>query len=143
MWPDVMKGVGEQFHALADILGEEHDLSVLKSVLEAEALARAEEVSAVAEAAGLRRAEKQREAKSLGARIFAERGGAFTKRLGHYWTAWKCQAAEVREEPAVEVRAANEEDAREAAPEAIVEAGVSEESAIAQASETSSANEAG
>lgn len=144
LWPEVMKGLADQFHALADILGEEHDLSVLQSVLEAEALARAEEVSAVAQAAASKRAQKQRQAKSLGARIFAERAGAFTKRLGHYWTAWKCQAAaEPQEEPSVNLRPADEEDTQQAAPEPIIEAGVSEEVAVSEPPPETSTTEAG
>jgi CHAD domain-containing protein len=144
IWPEVMKSLADQFHALADILGEEHDLSVLKSVLEAEALARAEEVSAVAEAAGSKRAQRQQEAKSLGARIFAERPGAFTKRLGHYWTAWQCQAAKVQEEPAIDLSPPNAQDTPQSAPESIIEAGVSEEVVIPdQSPETLDAKQAG
>ncbi len=118
VWPVVMKEMAEQFHALADILGDEHDLSVLKAVLEAEALARAEEVSPAVEVAEAHRAMLQGKAKALGARIFAERAGAFTRRLGEYWTAWKREAAvvEVKEEEGVELRAVDGEDL-EMAPE--------------------------
>lgn len=109
IWPEVMKAMAEQFHNLADVLGDEHDLSVLKAVLEAEALARAEEISPAAEVANAKRQDLQRQAKSLGARIFAERSGAFVRRLGEYWTNWKREAAtiEVKEEPAVELRPAD------------------------------------
>jgi CHAD domain-containing protein len=112
IWPEVMNAMAEQFHQLADVLGDEHDLSVLKAVLEAEALARAEEVSPAAEVANLKREELQRRAKTLGARIFAERSGAFVRRLGEYWTAWKRGAAvvEVKEEVVVELRPADGED---------------------------------
>lgn len=112
IWPVVMQEMAEQFHALADILGDEHDLSVLKAVLEAEALARAEEVSPAVDVAEAHRAILQRNAKSLGARIFAERAGAFTRRLGEYWMAWKREAAvvEVKEEEVVELRPADRED---------------------------------
>jgi CHAD domain-containing protein len=102
IWPDVMKGMAQRFHHLADILGEEHDLSVLKAVLEAEALARAEEVSPAVEVAKAQRETLRREAKALGARIFAERAGAFVRRIGAYWTAWKGDGAEVKEEAIVE-----------------------------------------
>jgi len=122
-WPVVMKEMAEQFHALADILGDEHDLSVLKAVLEAEALARAEEVSPAVEVAESHRAILQRKAKALGARIFAERAGAFTRRLGEYWTAWKREAAvvEVKEEEVVELRAADGEDVEVAGGEGVTQ----------------------
>jgi CHAD domain-containing protein len=89
MWPGVMKGLAEEFHCLADTLGEEHDLSVLKGVLEAEALARAEEPSGVLDALEARRMILCREGKAAGARLFAEKPGAFVKRLGKYWSAWQ------------------------------------------------------
>ena len=127
VWPEVVKVVAEQCHALADILGEEHDLSVLKSVLEAEALARAEEVSPVVEAAEVKRACRQREAKALGGRLFAERAGAFAKRIGNYWLAWKRdEVVEVKEEPTVELHSAEEDDAEQAGTVEAVEEGVSE-----------------
>ena len=115
IWPDVMKGLAEQFHALADLLGDEHDLSVLKELLEAEALARAEGISAVAETAETKRAQLQREARALGGRLFAEKAGAFAKRLGHYWVAWKLEhVAEVKEEGTLDLRPADHEDIPEA-----------------------------
>jgi CHAD domain-containing protein len=89
MWPGVMKGLAEEFHCLADTLGEEHDLSVLKGVLEAEALARAEEPSGVIDALEARRTLLCGEAKAGGERLFAEKPGAFVKRLGRYWAAWQ------------------------------------------------------
>jgi CHAD domain-containing protein len=101
VWPEMMKVLAEEFHELADTLGKEHDLSVLKSVLEAEALARAEGPSAVIEAIDVRRTALGREAKAAGERLFAEKPGAFVKRLGRYWEAWRAAAApvEARAEP--------------------------------------------
>jgi len=92
VWPGMMKMLADEFHELADTLGKEHDLSVLKSVLEAEALARAEGPSAVIEAVDARRMALGREAKAAGERLFAEKPVAFVKRLRKYWEAWRREA---------------------------------------------------
>jgi len=113
IWPEVMKKLADEAHALADLLGEEHDLSVLREVLDAEALARAEAASPVREAVEARRAELGRRAKEMGERLFAERPGAFVKRLGKYWKAWRGSGAEtVARCEAEEVPAPVEEVAR-------------------------------
>ncbi|MDB5321685.1 MAG: hypothetical protein JWN40_3316 [Phycisphaerales bacterium] len=92
IWPGALKPLAEEFHCLADTLGQEHDLSVLKAVLEAEALARAEEVSGVIEPLEAKRVGLECEAKRAGERLFVEKAGAFLKRLGKYWAAWKGDA---------------------------------------------------
>ena len=100
VWPDVVKALADECHTLAETLGNEHDLAVLREVLEAEALARAEPVSAVVAAAEARRAELQQAALALGARIYAERPRAFVERLGTYWEAWKSEGPVAPQEPA-------------------------------------------
>jgi CHAD domain-containing protein len=123
IWPAVMKELAEQFHALADLLGDEHDLSVLKAVVEAEALARAGGVSPVAAAAAERRTRLQEEARALGGRLFAEKAGAFAKRLGEYWLAWKREGAlGVKEEGEIELQPAKEGEAADDAVRAVAEA---------------------
>ena len=99
VWPEMLKPLAEEFHSLADVLGQEHDLSVLESVLEAEALARAEAVSGVMPALKAKRAGLRAEAAHRGAFLFAEKPGAFLKRMGKYWKAWKEQGA-ASDEPA-------------------------------------------
>jgi CHAD domain-containing protein len=93
IWPDMLKPLAEEFHSLADVLGQEHDLSVLEAVLEAEALARAEAASDVIPALRTRRAGLRKEAAHRGAFLFAEKPGAFLKRMAKYWKAWKEQIA--------------------------------------------------
>jgi CHAD domain-containing protein len=99
IWPEVLKPLAEAFHGLADTLGQEHDLSVLKAVLEAEALARAEAPSGVIGALEEKRVALQCEAKRAGERLFAEKTGAFLKRLGKYWHAWQGVAEATVVEP--------------------------------------------
>ncbi len=106
MWPAALKPLAEEFHGLADTLGQEHDLSVLKSMLEAEALSRAEAPSGVIGALEEKRVALECEAKRAGARLFAEKTGAFMKRLGKYWAAWKgTEAMETAQPCGVEIEA--------------------------------------
>jgi CHAD domain-containing protein len=102
IWPDMLKPLAEEFHSLADVLGQEHDLSVLEAMLEAEALARAEAASGVMPALKTKRAGLRKEAAHRGAFLFAEKPGAFLKRMGKYWKAWKAQIA-ASDEPAQSV----------------------------------------
>jgi CHAD domain-containing protein len=116
LWPDVLKPLAEQFHCLADHLGNEHDLAVLKEVLEADALARAQGGSALLDAIESRRLDLQRQAKALGALLFAEKPGAFVRRLGKYWRAWKAEPiAEPQPEARVELTPVTETPAEAAA----------------------------
>jgi CHAD domain-containing protein len=95
LWPKVLKPLADEFHALADTLGQQHDLAVLKEVLEAEALARAQPPSRVIEAVELRNVELEREAKRQGARLFAEKPKAFIRRVGKYFEAARATDAPV------------------------------------------------
>jgi hypothetical protein len=90
----VLRPLADEIHALADYLGDEHDLAVLKDVLEADALARGDGgPAALLDAIESRRRELQRAARELGARLLAEKPGAFVRRLGKYWEAWASPAA--------------------------------------------------
>jgi CHAD domain-containing protein len=100
IWPPVMKKLADECHVLADALGREHDLAVLREVLEAEALTHASEPSPVLAPLEADRRELRREALDLGARIFAEKPKAFVRRLGKYWKAWKAAQGDSQGEPA-------------------------------------------
>ena len=92
LWPDVMEAQAEQAHVLSELLGDDHDLAVLRERL----------VSDPAVAAGVpadldpligvidrRRAELVAEARLLGRRIYAERPSAFERRMKALWRAWR------------------------------------------------------
>jgi hypothetical protein len=99
VWPEMMKPLAEEFHSLADTLGQEHDLSVLEAVLEAEALARAEAPSGVIPALEAKRAGLRAEAARCGAFLFAEKPGTFLKRVAKYWKAWNQPVGDGEEAP--------------------------------------------
>jgi CHAD domain-containing protein len=93
IWPEVMKKLADECHELADALGRDHDLAVLRAVLEAEASTPAGEPSPLLQAIDSDRSGLQLTARSLGARIFAEKPKAFVGRLAKYWKAWQADHA--------------------------------------------------
>ena len=94
-WPAVLKSRRQELHTLGELLGDDHDLAVLRARLHAEP----EEhggTDLVAALTGLldrRRATLQVRADHLGARLFAEKPGAFVDRIGTYWAAWAADRA--------------------------------------------------
>jgi CHAD domain-containing protein len=87
VWPEMMKTRRRELHELSDLLGDDHDLAVLRDDLVAEPERYGGE-DAVATACALldrRRAELQAEAHPLGRRCFAEPTELFVDRLEAYW----------------------------------------------------------
>jgi CHAD domain-containing protein len=83
LWPPVMKAVGDEAHELSDLLGDDHDLAMLLGW----AREHAEAPSELAEPVEDRRAALQANAFALGARLYADKPGAFLRRLEHCWLA--------------------------------------------------------
>jgi CHAD domain-containing protein len=92
LWPEIMDAQAEQAHVLSELLGDDHDLAVLRERL----------VSDPALAAGVRadldpligvidrrRAELIEQARVLGRRLYAERPKAFERRMKALWRAWR------------------------------------------------------
>jgi CHAD domain-containing protein len=87
-WPPVLGQSAEQAHALADLLGDHHDLAVLAEDLEGRGFEPSWS-SELAAAITARQAELAGEALDLGARLYAERPRAYRRRLRAYWRAWR------------------------------------------------------
>jgi CHAD domain-containing protein len=86
-WPRVMRAQAKEAHALADLLGDEHDLAVLSEKLESGRSAAGKapiDVDAVRELIEQRRAELRAAAHELGRRLYAEAPKAFARRLRSY-----------------------------------------------------------
>jgi CHAD domain-containing protein len=84
VWPPMMRRHADQLEKLADALGGDHDLAVLRAV----ALERAiDGTGALIALLDQRRAELQVEALQCGALLYAERPRAFTSRIERYWKA--------------------------------------------------------
>jgi CHAD domain-containing protein len=87
VWPPVMKARASALDDLAERLGDDHDLGVLRASLQADPDRFGGEVDAGTTSALLdrRRAELQRDAVRLGRRVYADRPKAMERRLVRWW----------------------------------------------------------
>jgi CHAD domain-containing protein len=89
--PQVLGPLAEQAHALADHLGDDHDLVVLAEVLPL-ITDRPEEAAALLPFIGRRRQELREEAYRVGEQVFREPSGDFARRVRAYRKAWRAEA---------------------------------------------------
>ena len=107
-WKGHEKELGEQAHELSDLLGEDHDLAVLRQTLAADPLT----FGGHAGLKGLfalidtRRKDLQRQAFALGRLLYKDSPKLFTTRIEGYWKAWtvKSQGSSRRVSPTGEQR---------------------------------------
>lgn len=86
-WPAVLHAHGEEAHALAELLGDDHDLALLRARLEQGIelpVGPAVDLDALERLIDERRGELLEQAERLGRRLYAERPKAFRRRLGRY-----------------------------------------------------------
>ena len=91
--PGYTQGRGEQAHQLADLLGDDHDLAVLRQVFLTSKDGSCDSASAevILPLVDGRRAELQRDAIALGPALYGERPKVFVARLAAYWRAWRAE----------------------------------------------------
>jgi len=96
VWPPVMRGHRKAVHRLADMLGQVHDLDVLRQTLpaEPERFGSPAKLRRLLELVDRRRAELVEEAQPLGRKVFAEKPSAFCARIEGYWKAWRGEGSE-------------------------------------------------
>lgn len=87
-WPAVLGAAAEEAHALGDLLGDHHDLAILRADLLARALP-TEQSDPLLAAILARQSELAAAAFDLGGRVYAEKPAAFAARLHAYWRAWR------------------------------------------------------
>jgi CHAD domain-containing protein len=87
-WPPVLGETAEQAHALAELLGDHHDLAVLGEDLAGRGFEPAWR-EALGAAIAARQDELAAEASDLGARLYAEKPKAYRRRMRAYWRAWR------------------------------------------------------
>jgi CHAD domain-containing protein len=83
--PGIIGGYADEAHTLADLLGDDHDLAVLRETLEAGAGTLAVDVDAVTQLIDRRRDRLQAKALVVGDRLYAESPAAFARRMHRYW----------------------------------------------------------
>jgi CHAD domain-containing protein len=96
LWPSLLKAWADDSHALADILGDDHDLVVLRVVISRDlrdAVGVADR-NALLRAIDRRRARLVDEARPLGRRLYAESPRELADRWGTYWHVWRHAARE-------------------------------------------------
>ena len=91
IWKHPLRARRDEVDELSELLGDDHDLSVLRATLLEERADRTDEGArrAVLGVALQRQIELRSAAWALGARLFAEPPKPFARRLGAYWAAWR------------------------------------------------------
>jgi CHAD domain-containing protein len=95
-----VRGQAKDAHALADLLGDDHDLAVLGETLVGVAGGVAVDVHAVLGLIDHRRGLLQTQAVALGERVYAERSKAFVRRVRTSWRAGRRQREAEGRDPA-------------------------------------------
>jgi CHAD domain-containing protein len=85
-WPGPLEATAEEAHKLSDLLGDHHDLAVLREDLRERNLGEGE-TAALEAAIGRCQEELAAEAFPLGRRLYAERPRDFSRRMRRYWGA--------------------------------------------------------
>ena len=98
-----IKGHVKDAHRLADLLGDDHDLGVLRRTVTLDPLAVPVDLDAVIGLIDHRRAELQSEAIHIGDRIYAETPKAFRRRMRRSWNAGRAVAHLPLEQDPVEL----------------------------------------
>lgn len=89
-WKRPMKALRKELHALADLLGDDHDLVVLSQYLDTVAGEMdAQDVSALRALLDRRHDQLRTAAWPLGRRIYAEPPRRFVARIERYWDVWR------------------------------------------------------
>jgi CHAD domain-containing protein len=86
-----MRGHAAEAHRLSQLLGDNHDLWVLREALTAMTGGIPADLDSLIEAIDERRARLETEAFLLGERAYAERPAAFVRRVHRYWKAWRAE----------------------------------------------------
>lgn len=90
VWPGPLGELASQAHKLADHLGDDHDLAVLRAKVTSHSEAfEGQDYDALIALLDRRRKQLQNKAFKLGARIYEEKPRRFVGRIGQYWRLWR------------------------------------------------------
>jgi CHAD domain-containing protein len=87
--PQVMRGLADRVHELTTVLGDDHDLAVLRAQITADAGGDGVDVKKLLAVIDRRRQELQSKAFQLGRRIYRDKPKCFLDRIKSYWKAWE------------------------------------------------------
>lgn len=104
-----VKGQAQDLDHLSDLLGDDHDLAVLRQKLTNEITAVPVDLDAVLKLVDHRRDELQTEAFRIGKRVYAESPKAFRRRMRRSWKAGRAIARVPQEQHPTELAAATRE----------------------------------
>jgi CHAD domain-containing protein len=93
IWEPVMQPVCDQLKRLSDLLGQEHDLAVMRTVLcdPANAFAQPAEVEQLLALLDRRRDRLRARAHPTAKRLYAEKSSRYVKRVRVIWEAWQSE----------------------------------------------------
>ena len=93
-WPEIMQGYGKALKTLAELLGDDHDLTVFRQTLSAqsETFGAERDIQVLLGLSEQRQTELRLQAKTLGQRIFAEKSSRFSYRMQRYIAAWQTES---------------------------------------------------
>jgi CHAD domain-containing protein len=91
VWPSLLKALAKDLKRLSDFLSEDHDLAILKQKITTEMDLADDELAALVDLIDESRKHSQQRARSLGARIYADKPRAFVKRIETSWREWQKQ----------------------------------------------------
>jgi CHAD domain-containing protein len=103
LWPERLTELAQEADKLGELLGDGHDLAVLRQILtdHDKSIAEADEAEILLALIDRRRAELEEEAFQLGQRFFLDKPREFARHLKGYWKTWRAQAeATSRPQPA-------------------------------------------
>ncbi len=95
VWPPVMESLTEELDQLGELLGQDHDLAVLRTTVLTEfpRAGATATLRALERRIGEVRSRMQGQERLLGERIYVERPREFTRRLRGYWRVWQAEQA--------------------------------------------------
>jgi CHAD domain-containing protein len=90
LWPALLKRTRSELDKVGDLLGEEHDLTIVRNtaVQYADSDISKEDLRDLLTLAERRKIELQAEAQAIGRRVYAERPRDFVRRIQIYWRTW-------------------------------------------------------
>ncbi len=92
IWPEQMSARIDELKRLSDLLGDDHDLAVLRQVLEEEGGGLDGDTGTITCLAERRQGELRSEARGLGERLYEKAPDCLADEFAGYWKAWKNKA---------------------------------------------------